>query len=104
MSIEIKLMEHTAESCNCLQIQVGTNCPMGGDSGHGGRTVLRLTDEAGTDLRCGINGGRAEPVDSIEIVLGGDSEHDTFIEVLAFALSVLTPGPAADAVRLHSVE
>jgi hypothetical protein len=30
---------------NCLRVTVGTNCPQGGDSGHGGRTVLILEDQ-----------------------------------------------------------
>src|SRR5207245_528611 len=34
-------------SCNELRVTVGTNCPQGGDSGHGGRTVLILENPNG---------------------------------------------------------
>jgi len=95
VSIEVKLIEEIFESCNILKVQAGTNCPMGGDSGHGGRTVLRIMDMGGSDIRVGINGAAAEPVQSIEIVLGGDCEHDTFVDALDFALRVLSPRSAA---------
>ena len=38
----MELVEYTATSANILTVRVGTNCPQGGDSGHGGKTVLSL--------------------------------------------------------------
>lgn len=67
----------------------GTNCPAGGDSGYGGRTVFGITNEGCTDLRAGINGEKPVAVDSVEIVLGGDNECDVFIKALEHALEVL---------------
>ena len=37
---------------NILRMTVGTNCPRGGDAGHGGRTVIMLNDAGGTEMRC----------------------------------------------------
>jgi hypothetical protein len=86
--IPIPVLSKEFVSCNILEIQVGTNCPQGGDTGHGGRTVLRLIDRASTDMRCRINDREMISAmgGSIEIVLGGDSECGTFIEALEFAL------------------
>jgi len=85
-NLEIHSMEFT--SANILQIDVGTNCPQGGDSGHGGRTLLRLTDLGGTDIRVEVDGIEIPITKSIEIVLGGDCEHQTFIEAIEFALKI----------------
>ena len=92
--------------CNILTVEAGTNGRQGGDTGHGGRTYLRITNDASTDLNCRTAVGRHEKdangqyhycldttdhghVDQIEIMLGGDSELDTFIDALEFAADVL---------------
>lgn len=78
----------TITSANILEVEVGTNCPQGGDTGHGGRTYFRLTDLGGTDmvpypeLTDGLN-------NSISIEFGGDCELYTFIQALEFALKIL---------------
>ena len=77
------------QDMNCLIAEVGTNCPRGGDSGSGGRTVIRLRDAGGTDLRVGIEGATPESVTSVEIVVGGDAECRTLIRALQFALRTL---------------
>lgn len=79
----------TFESLNIITVHVGTNCPAGGDSGHGGRTVFGITNDASTDLRVGINGKPPTEVNSVEIMLGGDTECETFIQALEHALRVL---------------
>lgn len=86
---KVNIHIQTVTSANILSVAVGTNCPMGGDAGHGGRTVLRLSNEAGTDMRCCIDDGPLRPVQKIEIVLSGDTECETFIQALEFALVVL---------------
>lgn len=86
-----KLQIHTQEitSANILRVAVGTNCPRGGDAGHGGRTVLKLSNLAATDMSCRINDGPLVRADKIEIVLSGDTECETFTHALEFALAVL---------------
>jgi len=81
-------------SCNILSVEVGTTGYMGGDSGHGCRTYLRITDEGSTDLRCRVkaNDGKdyeAHRANWIEITLGGDTELGTFTQALRFAADVL---------------
>ena len=37
-------------SANILQVEAGTTGYKGGDTGHGGRTYFRISDEASTDI------------------------------------------------------
>ena len=85
----IPVVEKEIVSANILEVVVGTNCPQGGDTGHGGRTLLRIADAASTDMRLRQPDGTFRNVDSIEIVLGGDTECETFIEALEFAATSL---------------
>ena len=77
------------EKINVLEISVGTNCPSGGDAGPPARTIFRLTDLGGTDISVRLNSQAAQTVDSVEIILGGDSECQTFTHALKYALEVL---------------
>jgi len=83
------IYSQTFESANILDVEVGTNCPQGGDTGHGGCTVFRLVNQASTDLSVGVNGNAPQSVESVEIVLGGDTECETFLEALKFAVKIL---------------
>ena len=102
-------------SANILTVEVGTTGYCGGDSGHGGRTYLRITDDSCTDMRCRVNGwrqhgtksvdiGKGKKIDvpsgddetfetpdahEVEIILGGDCEMETFTTALRFAADVL---------------
>lgn len=83
-------------SANLLTVEVGTNGFQGGDTGHGGRTYLRIKDEGCTDLRCRVKAGgkthefdNACAVNQVEIMLGGDTELGTFAKALRFAADVL---------------
>ncbi len=75
----------TGEFCsaNTVEVEVGTNGYKGGDTGHGSRTYFRFKDLACTDvsIKC--------TEDEVEIELGGDTELETFIQSLEFALKVL---------------
>ncbi len=87
---KVEVFSKECISCNLLLVEAGTNCPQGGDSGHGGRTVVRFTDQAGTDMRLRIDKGPLCPVSCVELVFGGDSEHSILIEALEFVVQVLT--------------
>jgi len=73
---------------NILEVEVGTNCPKGGDWGHGGRTYFRLKDMAGTTwfvrIKDRIGDIYITDPKEIEILLGGDSEWRTFRKALLF--------------------
>lgn len=98
-NLDVKTKEYYG--ANLLEVSVGSNCPRGGDAGHGGRTYLRLTDNGGTAWEIRIEGGFFQRRDdsegeiiyedpnSIKIVLGGDSEADTFLNCLKFAVRKL---------------
>jgi hypothetical protein len=86
---KLTLYSKEISNANILEVQVGTNCPQGGDHGHGGRTLFRLINHASTSMQCRINDATLADADKIEIILGGDAEHETFIKALEFALSVL---------------
>lgn len=75
---------HTEEDACMLQVRVKTNCPMGGDAGHGGVTTLQLIDHGSTCME--VNGREA---DRVEIVLKGDAEFRVLVECLKFAVKAL---------------
>ena len=95
----IKTVRTEMVNCNILEVETGTNGYHGGDSGHGGRALLRLSDAASTDMRCLISGEIAgysqtyevyfSHVDSVEIVVGGDAEIGTLIDSLEFVVKNL---------------
>ena len=74
-------------NCNLIEVEVGTNCPMGGDKGHGGITYLRIQDVAATYME--IHKLHEDKGDGFELKLYGDSECKTLIEALEFAASKL---------------
>ena len=86
---KIEIHSHEITRACILKVEVGTNCPQGGDSGHGGRTVLRLIDQAATDMEVSVDGSPLKSAGTIEIVLGGDCEAECFIEALEFAARTL---------------
>ena len=47
---EISTYTREVISANILEVEAGTTGYMGGDSGHGGRTYLRIQDSASTDM------------------------------------------------------
>ena len=55
----IKTLKTEMVNANILEVETGTNGYHGGDSGHGGRAILRLSDLASTDMRCFISGEMA---------------------------------------------
>ena len=83
--IKIETIKADFMNANMLGVEVGTTTPCGGDSGHGGRTYLKIEDLGSTDLR-GINN---KETDVIEIIVGGDTEADTLISALKFAVREL---------------
>ena len=85
--VETSIAEFT--SCNIIEVEVGTNCPQGGDSGHGGKTYFRIEDLGSTDMSCIVTGQSCGNAGCIEITFGGDCECDTFIEALEWAVKKL---------------
>lgn len=76
------------QSCNCFDVDVATTGYCGGDSGHGGRTYFRLKDADCSDIDFRIQSD-AYGQQSVEMMLGGDCELDTFIEALRWAADTL---------------
>jgi hypothetical protein len=94
VKLKIPVRRLEIPSANILEIEAGTDGPQGGDSGHGGRTYLRLTNGGATAWKVIVTDetGRAQHTEvpkDIEIILGGDTELDTFIEGLKFAVGTL---------------
>jgi len=86
---DLGIVKKTFTLCNILDLEIGTNTPKGGDTGHGGRTLFKLVDAGGTDwyikIVDSIGEHYFESPKEITIVLGGDSEAKTFAEALLFA-------------------
>lgn len=80
-------------SANILEVEAG-GTQGGGDAGHGGRTYLRLKDQAGTAWSVRVTHGQdqhtfIEDPNEIEIWLGGDTEQETFVAALRFAADAI---------------
>lgn len=86
---KVLIHSHSMVNANMLTVQAGTNCPQGGDSGHGGRTVFRIIDDGATALSVRVDDGQEQDAREVELILGGDTEAATFIEALEFAVRVL---------------
>ncbi len=76
------------EYFNTIVAEVATTGYCGGDSGHGGRTYLRLTDADSTDMDVRTSEDKYG-CRTVEIMLGGDSELETFIDALRWAADTL---------------
>lgn len=87
--MQIKLINKEIVNCNILQVEAGTNCPMGGDAGHGGRTVFGLKDISSTAMSVEVNGVKIPDVEEFRIILSGDSEFETFLEALETSIAAL---------------
>lgn len=94
--INIETYKFTVTGANVISIQVGTTGEQGGDTGHGGRTYLKIEDDASSDMmaRTVVKDEYEEsdgfiPISSLELRLGGNSELYTLIEALEFAVKVL---------------
>jgi hypothetical protein len=92
--VNVTLARKEITSANCLLVEAGTNCPAGGDSGHGGRTYFSLADTAATVWQVRVLDRDKKTIlfdqpATIEIILGGDTEASTFTEALKFAAQAL---------------
>lgn len=82
---DVKTYREEFGGISSLEVEVGTNGYHGGDAGHGSRTYLRIEN---TDCSC-IEASVMQDDRGFEIILGGDSEMDTFIDALDFAVGIL---------------
>ncbi|MFW6311199.1 MAG: hypothetical protein ACOC1K_03075 [Nanoarchaeota archaeon] len=88
---DYKEFEKSIKHFNVLKVKGGTNCPQGGDSGHGGVTKFRLTDLSSTAWELRFKEKRDRrwqkegDIESVELVFYGDAEAITFIEALEVA-------------------
>jgi hypothetical protein len=83
-------------SANILGVNVYSTGYRGGDSGHGGKTEITLTNVASTDMQVEITdeSGKkisVEYLESVKLVFSGDTELDTLVASLKFVLSTLEP-------------
>lgn len=85
---EITTFTRDIYSCNILSVEAGTTGYMGGDSGHGGRTYFRIADEGCTDMRVRATEDKYGS-QSVEVILGGDTELGTIITALKFIIRTL---------------
>ena len=76
-------------SANILSVTVGTNGTKGGDSGHGSRTILKLTNDCAAWYCNTVRDSDDGYLRGLELVLEGDTELMTFINGLEYAAKVL---------------
>lgn len=81
--------QYEITSANILGLTVKTNCPQGGDAGHGGVTEVTIGDLAGTCWHAEWSGKGGEPDNGFEqhlrIVAYGDCEAVTLATALELA-------------------
>ncbi|MGP4076298.1 hypothetical protein [Halobacillus sp. K22] len=82
------------ELFNILNVEVGSTGYKGGDSGAGGKTILRLQNGGSTvwTLKYEDEYGSTSVIEQpqvIEIEMKGDSEMQSFIEALEFTINEL---------------
>ena len=75
--IDVPTFKKEIISANMLEVEVGTTGHQGGDSGHGGRTYFKVKNLSSTDMTVEADGSSCGD-GKVEIMLGGDSELDTF--------------------------
>ena len=93
--VDVETWEREIFDANILSVEVGTNGYRGGDTGHGGRTYIRITDKGGTDISARVIKDKYGDTSAIEIALGGDAELSTIIEAFKFITMVLEEGREA---------
>ena len=101
-STKVTTFTKSFQSHNWLSVEVGTNCPQGGDGGHGGRTVLRLAEDCGPFIVKTDSG--EEYAQFMEITMEGDTEGETFLDALKFAVMVLEKQRVANIAQLQLEE
>lgn len=93
--VDVETWEREIIDANILTVEAGTNGYQGGDTGHGSRTFIRISDEGGTDISAKVLTDRFGDTTGIEIALGGDAELSTIIEAFKFIIKVLEEGREA---------
>ena len=93
--VDVETWQREIIDANILSVEAGTNGYQGGDTGHGGRTYIRISDEGGTDISAKVLKDRFGDTSGVEIALGGDAELSTIIEALKFITKVLEEGREA---------
>ena len=88
----VETWEREIIDANILSVEAGTNGYQGGDTGHGSRTYIRISDEGGTDIDANVIKDKFGDTIGIEIALGGDAELSTMIEALKFITRALEDG------------
>jgi hypothetical protein len=78
----------TIQAANWIYVAAETTGLRGGDSGHGGRTIIELGDYLCTDVKFKVSRDQKE----LRIELGGDSELLTIIEAFEFIVATLKQG------------
>ena len=70
---------------NMIEVEAGTNGYHGGDSGHGSRAYIRVTDLGGSDIKFVMDSEK-----SLVMEIGGDSEIETIICAMRFIVNHLS--------------
>ena len=93
--VDVETWEREIIDANLLSVEVGTNGYQGGDTGHGCRTYIRISDEGSTDIDARVIENHYGDTTGIEVTLGGDAELSTIIEAFKFITKVLEEGQEA---------
>lgn len=100
--MKITVFRKEFQNANCLVATAGSNCPQGGDAGHGGRTMISFEDLGGTVFNVTVADefGREETTaqaGKVSLLFCGDAENETAIQALEFIIGVLKGDSATQA-------
>ena len=75
---------HSGGELGCFGVSISTNCPRGGDTGHGGISKFELSTTCSVPFVVRVNGKPVE-ADSVEIEVTGDWEASDLAQCLGWA-------------------
>ena len=86
--IELTTYQRLILDATSIEVEAGTTGLRGGDAGHGGRTYLRVKNDADTNMRVSVK-DTYRATEEFIIELAGDAELECAIKALKFMLKVL---------------
>lgn len=76
-----------------IEVEAGTTGYKGGDSGHGGRSYIRIKDLGSTDIRVNLIEDKYGAEDGVELIFGGDCEMSLLPEIFRAIANILESKP-----------
>lgn len=90
--IEIPTKQKEFVNLNIIEVTCGTTGRKGGDWGHGSRLMVNITDLSSTGWEVYVDQEKFDTPRSVEIIVGGDAELETFADAFEWIAKELRAG------------